>query len=37
MNGKFFLWHRDRSRMRDQYSVAIFWIVLFVIAVAGAY
>lgn len=36
MNGKFF-WHRDRSRMRDQYSVAIFWLVMFMIAVAGAY
>jgi len=36
MNRSLF-WHRDRSRMRDQYSVAIFWLVMVVIMVAGAY
>ena len=36
MNAKY-TWRKDRSRMRDDYGVAIFWIVIGIIMVAGAY
>lgn len=36
MNAKH-AWRKDRSRMRDDYGVAIFWIVMGIIMVAGAY